>query len=86
MGPMKGYLCRVLAIYRSDITVKLDSHPEILIGLASVSYSYSWFYFLVRLNLCRNLSYLLFFAVKSEHLSVHGESSAVSLGYAFKFC
>ncbi|KAF7131830.1 hypothetical protein RHSIM_Rhsim09G0146800 [Rhododendron simsii] len=30
VGPMKGYLCRVLAVYRSDITVKLDSHREIL--------------------------------------------------------
>ncbi|XP_058181374.1 protein RNA-directed DNA methylation 3-like [Rhododendron vialii] len=30
VGPMKGYLCRVLAVYLSDITVKLDSHREIL--------------------------------------------------------
>lgn len=84
MGPMKGYLCRVLAVYRSEITVKLDSHREILRGLALVSYS--WFYFRGRLHLCCNFSYVLFFAVKCEHLSkVHGESSAVSLGYAFKY-
>nr|XP_027104908.1 protein RNA-directed DNA methylation 3-like [Coffea arabica] len=30
VGPLKGYLCRVLAIRRSDITVKLDSQHKIL--------------------------------------------------------
>ncbi|KAH7840013.1 hypothetical protein Vadar_011407 [Vaccinium darrowii] len=29
-GPMKGYLCHVMSVYRSDITVKLDSYPKIL--------------------------------------------------------
>ncbi|KAL3520770.1 hypothetical protein ACH5RR_018919 [Cinchona calisaya] len=30
VGPLKGYLCRVLAIRRSDVTVKLDSQHKIL--------------------------------------------------------
>ncbi|CAI9091181.1 OLC1v1026139C1 [Oldenlandia corymbosa var. corymbosa] len=30
VGPLKGYLCRVLAIRRSDVTVKLDSKHKIL--------------------------------------------------------
>ncbi|XAR72143.1 hypothetical protein NMG60_11018679 [Bertholletia excelsa] len=30
VGPLKGYLCRVLAIRRSDVTVKLDSRQKIL--------------------------------------------------------
>ncbi|XP_052187929.1 protein RNA-directed DNA methylation 3 [Diospyros lotus] len=30
VGPLKGYLCRVLAIRRSDVTVKLDSQQKIL--------------------------------------------------------
>lgn len=34
VGPLKGYLCRVLALRRSDVTVKLDSQQKILTGLA----------------------------------------------------
>lgn len=30
VGPLKGYLCRVIAIRRSDVTVKLDSQQKIL--------------------------------------------------------
>ncbi|KAJ8422688.1 hypothetical protein Cgig2_023938 [Carnegiea gigantea] len=30
VGPLKGYLCRVLAIRRSDVTVKLDSQQKVL--------------------------------------------------------
>ncbi|GMI80580.1 hypothetical protein HRI_001727200 [Hibiscus trionum] len=30
VGPLKGYLCRVLAVYRSDVTVKLDSKQKVL--------------------------------------------------------
>ncbi|XP_048139960.1 protein RNA-directed DNA methylation 3 isoform X2 [Rhodamnia argentea] len=30
VGPLKGYLCRVIAIRRSDITVKLDSQQKVL--------------------------------------------------------
>ncbi|XP_004308761.1 PREDICTED: transcription elongation factor SPT5-like [Fragaria vesca subsp. vesca] len=30
VGPLKGYLCRVLAIRRADITVKLDSQQRVL--------------------------------------------------------
>ncbi|KAL8121354.1 uncharacterized protein LOC141659037 isoform X2 [Apium graveolens] len=30
IGPLKGYLCRVLALRRSDVTVKLDSQHKIL--------------------------------------------------------
>ncbi|XP_073016419.1 uncharacterized protein [Primulina eburnea] len=30
VGPLKGYLCRVLAVRRSDVTVKLDSQKKIL--------------------------------------------------------
>ncbi|XP_072956327.1 uncharacterized protein [Typha angustifolia] len=29
-GPLKGYLCRVVRIYRSDVTVKLDSLVKII--------------------------------------------------------
>ncbi|KAJ0963140.1 hypothetical protein J5N97_028262 [Dioscorea zingiberensis] len=29
-GPLKGYLCRVVGVYRSDITVKLDSLAKVL--------------------------------------------------------
>lgn len=32
VGPLKGYLCRVIAIRRSDVTVKLDSQQKILTG------------------------------------------------------
>lgn len=32
MGPLKGYLCRVLAIRYSDVTVKLDSQQKVLSG------------------------------------------------------
>ncbi|KAJ7975010.1 Transcription elongation factor Spt5 [Quillaja saponaria] len=30
VGPLKGYLCRVLAIRRTDVTVKLDSQQKVL--------------------------------------------------------
>ncbi|KAF9594219.1 hypothetical protein IFM89_028876 [Coptis chinensis] len=30
VGPLKGHLCRVVAIYRSDITVKVDSQTKVL--------------------------------------------------------
>lgn len=30
VGPLKGYLCRVLAVRRSDVTVKLDSQQKVL--------------------------------------------------------
>ncbi|XP_010032136.2 protein RNA-directed DNA methylation 3 isoform X1 [Eucalyptus grandis] len=30
VGPLKGYLCRVIAVRRSDITVKLDSQQKVL--------------------------------------------------------
>ncbi|GFZ14691.1 kow domain-containing transcription factor 1 [Actinidia rufa] len=30
VGPLKGYLCRVMAVRRSDVTVKLDSQQKIL--------------------------------------------------------
>lgn len=33
VGPLKGYLCRVIAIRRSDVTVKLDSQQKVLTGL-----------------------------------------------------
>ena len=33
VGPLKGYLCRVLAIRYSDVTVKLDSQHKVLTGL-----------------------------------------------------
>lgn len=32
VGPLKGYLCRVLAVRYSDVTVKLDSQQKILTG------------------------------------------------------
>ncbi|CAA2971924.1 Putative transcription elongation factor SPT5 homolog 1 [Olea europaea subsp. europaea] len=34
LGPLKGYLCRVLAVRRSEVTVKLDSQHKILTGRA----------------------------------------------------
>ncbi|KAJ4978364.1 hypothetical protein NE237_009144 [Protea cynaroides] len=30
VGPLKGYLCRVIAIYRSDVTVKLDCQVKVI--------------------------------------------------------
>ncbi|WVY97923.1 hypothetical protein V8G54_030074 [Vigna mungo] len=33
IGPLKGYLCRVIALRRSDVTVKLDSQQKVLTGL-----------------------------------------------------
>lgn len=39
VGPLKGYLCRVLAVRRSDITVKLDSQQKILTGLVMVAHA-----------------------------------------------
>ncbi|KAJ1436249.1 Transcription elongation factor Spt5, NGN domain [Sesbania bispinosa] len=30
IGPLKGYLCRVIALRRSDVTVKLDSQQKVL--------------------------------------------------------
>lgn len=36
IGPLKGYLCRVIAIRRSDVTVKLDSQQKVLTGLFMV--------------------------------------------------
>lgn len=32
VGPLKGYLCRVIAIRRSEVTVKLDSQQRVLTG------------------------------------------------------
>lgn len=31
-GPLKGYLCRVVRIFRSEVTVKLDSLVKIITG------------------------------------------------------
>lgn len=33
VGPLKGYICRVLAVRQSDVTVKLDSRQKILTGV-----------------------------------------------------
>jgi len=33
IGPLKGYLCRVIALRRTDVTVKLDSQQKVLTGL-----------------------------------------------------
>lgn len=35
-GPLKGYLCRVVRMYRNDITVKLDSLVKLLTGLLGI--------------------------------------------------
>lgn len=32
VGPLKGYLCRVIAIRYSDVTVKLDSVQKVFTG------------------------------------------------------
>lgn len=39
VGPLKGYLCRVIALRYSDITVKLDSQHKIFTGLFSCVYT-----------------------------------------------
>lgn len=36
VGPLKGYRCRVLAIRRSDVTVKLESKQKVLTGMSSL--------------------------------------------------
>lgn len=82
VGPLKGYLCRVLAVRRSDITVKLDSQQKILTGLVMVGYAW-WLSFVITLS-----SYCNYFCVdstvKSEHLAeVRGKSSTISMGYHF---
>ena len=41
VGPLKGYLCRVLAIRHSDVMVKLDSQHKVLTGLLMMVSSYS---------------------------------------------
>jgi len=33
IGPLKGYICRVIALRRADVTVKLDSQQKVLTGL-----------------------------------------------------
>ena len=40
VGPLKGYLCRVIALRYSDITVKLDSQHKIFTGLFSCVYTF----------------------------------------------
>ncbi|MCL7045825.1 hypothetical protein MKW94_025668, partial [Papaver nudicaule] len=30
IGPLKGHLCRVIAIYRTDVTVKIDSQLKVI--------------------------------------------------------
>lgn len=36
VGPLKGYLCRVIAVRKKDVTVKLDSQQKVLTGLLVV--------------------------------------------------
>jgi len=36
VGPLKGYLCRVIAVHKRDVTVKLDSQQKVLTGLFDV--------------------------------------------------
>ena len=80
VGPLKGYLCRVMAVRRSDVTVKLDSQQKILTGLVMVGYT--WFRFGDKVNPVLILLHIS--TVKSEHLAeVRGKSSAISLGYHF---
>lgn len=50
VGPLKGYICRVMAIRYSDITVKLDSQHKILTGSNTNSYDFLYFYVLVFLG------------------------------------
>lgn len=82
VGPLKGYLCRVLAVRRSDITVKLDSQQKILTGLVMVANAW-WLSFDRRLSIYCNF-FCVDSIVKSEHLAeVRGKSSAISMGYHF---
>lgn len=40
VGPLKGYLCRVIAVRKRDVTVKLDSQQKVLTGLLVVIVSW----------------------------------------------
>ena len=64
MGPLKGYLCSVLAVYRFDVTVKLDSVQKVLTGLLMAAYP--WFCFGGRVNLCCNFPYVLFLLLSAS--------------------
>ncbi|KAL5976630.1 hypothetical protein ACLOJK_020963 [Asimina triloba] len=37
VGPLKGHLCRVVAMYRSDVTVKLDSQPKVIKDVSDIA-------------------------------------------------
>lgn len=74
IGPLKGYICRVLAVRRSDVTVKLDSKHKIITGMLANTWIHV---FDVMLQ-----SKGVLFLVKSEHLSeVRGRNPATLQGY-----
>ena len=66
VGPLKGYLCRVIGLRYSDITVKLDSQHKIFTGLFSCVYTFE---FDSMLFCCASEYFQSCASVKSEHLA-----------------
>lgn len=79
VGPLKGYLCRVLAVRRTDVTVKLDSQQKILTGVLTNSCI-----FCDTTHVCMLKSICCTFVVKSDNLSeVRGRNAAAAAsGYS----
>uniref|UniRef100_A0A0D9WID3 KOW domain-containing protein n=1 Tax=Leersia perrieri TaxID=77586 RepID=A0A0D9WID3_9ORYZ len=70
-GPLKGYLCRVVRIFRNDVTVKLDSLLKIVTGwLADYSCSCS----------LTVIDHSVIFSVQAEFLSVPAKRGDNSSG------
>jgi len=81
IGPLKGYLCRVIALRRSDVTVKLDSQQKVLTGLF-MTRTLVYFSFDILDHCLEQFVQKIFFTVKCEHLSeVQGKSAAISSRY-----
>jgi len=83
IGPLKGYLCRVIALRRTDVTVKLDSQQKVLTGLFMMVNSFLCnFLFDILYNYLEQFVQKILFTVKCEHLSeVQGRSTAISSRY-----
>lgn len=82
VGPLKGYICRVLAIRYSDVTVKLDSKQKVLTGLFININLVSVDHGTIKSVMLLFLFCLIIIIVKCEHLSeVRGKSSAMPMRY-----
>lgn len=79
VGPLKGYLCCVMGIQDSNVTVKLDSQHKIITGWM-VMLVYFWFFVKCR---CTDVTFCYVISVvKGEDLSdVRGRNSAISKRY-----